>query len=84
MEAPICQWDFRIDESHQDETKSVAEYKQHTLDKKIKATYQDKAHLPLPLNPLQEQQFDIPIDELILLSYSIRKAWLRSSELYIR
>jgi hypothetical protein len=80
----ICQWDFRNDESHKDETISVAEYKQHAFDKMIKATYQDKANLLLPLNPLHEQQFNISIDELFLLLYIIMKPWLRSSELYTR
>jgi hypothetical protein len=35
--------------------------------------YQDKANLMHPLNPIQEQQFNIPIDELLLMSYNIRK-----------
>jgi hypothetical protein len=80
----ICQWDFRNDESRKDKTRYVAGYKQHTLDGKIKATYQDKDNLMHPLNPLQEQQFNIPIEELLLMSCNTIKAWLRSSELYIR
>jgi hypothetical protein len=80
----ICQWEFRNDESHKDETRSIAEYKQHALDENIKATYQDQDNLMHPLNPLQEQQFKFPIEKLLMMSYNIRKAWLRSSELYIR
>jgi hypothetical protein len=51
----ICQWDFRNDESHKDETRSVGECKQQALDEKIKATYHDKENLLHQLNPLQEQ-----------------------------
>jgi hypothetical protein len=80
----IYQRDFRNSESHNDETRSVAEYKQHTLDEKIKSTYHDKYNLLYPQNPLQKQQFNIPIEELLLMSYNKRKAWLRISELYIR
>jgi hypothetical protein len=69
----ICQWDFRNDESQKDETRSITEYKQHTLDKKIKATYQDKDNLIHPLNPLQEQQLNIPVEEILMLPYNIRK-----------
>jgi hypothetical protein len=67
----IFQWDLKNHESHKDETRSVAEYKQHTLEEKIKATYHDKYNLFHPLNPLQEQQFNIPIEELLLMSYNI-------------
>jgi hypothetical protein len=68
----VRQWDFRNEESHKDKTRSVAEYKQHELDKKIKATYQYTYNLTHPLNPLQEQQF-ILIDDLHIMSYNIRK-----------
>jgi hypothetical protein len=79
----VRQWDFRNEESHIDETRSVAEYKQHALEENIREKYQDKENLTHPLNPLQEQQFQILIDDLLLMSYNIRKAWLRSSELYM-
>jgi hypothetical protein len=72
----ICQWDFRNDESHKDKKISVAEYKQHALDEKIKAMYHDEHILLHPPNPLQEQQFNIPIEELLLMPYNIRKSWL--------
>jgi hypothetical protein len=71
------QWGFIDEESHKDETRSVAKYKQHALNEKIRATYRDKNNLTHPLKPLQER------DDLLLRSYNIRKAWLRSSELYI-
>jgi hypothetical protein len=77
LKRSICQWDFRNYESHKDETRSVAKYKQHTLDENIKSTYHDKD------NSIQEQQFNSPIKELLLMSYNKRKARLRSSELYI-
>jgi hypothetical protein len=79
----VRQWDFINEESQKDETRSVAEYKQHAPCKYIRTTYQDKYNLAHPLNPLQEQQFQILIDDLLLMSYNIRKAWLRSSEIYI-
>jgi hypothetical protein len=66
---PLHQWDFRNDESHKDKTRSVVEYKQHALDEKIKTKYQDKATLMHPLDQLQEQQFNIPTNELLLMSY---------------
>jgi hypothetical protein len=79
----VCQWDFRNEELHKDETRSVPEYKQHALDEKIKATYQDKENVTHPLNHLQEQNFQILIEDLLLMSYNIRKSWLWSSEIYI-
>jgi hypothetical protein len=79
----ICQWEFRNDELNKDETRYVAEYKKHALDKNIKATYQDKDNLLHPLNPLQEQQFNIPTEELLLMSYNIIKSWLISIDLHI-
>jgi hypothetical protein len=79
----VCQWDFRNEESHKYETRSMAEYKQHALDEKIKATYQDKENLTHPLTPLQEQKFQILIEDLLLMSYNIIKSWLSSSDLYI-
>jgi hypothetical protein len=36
----LPQWDLRKDESHKDETRAVAEYKQHAFNKKIKNTCQ--------------------------------------------
>jgi hypothetical protein len=57
----LRQWDFRNDESHKDEMRTLVEYKHHTLDEKIRAPYQEKTNLIHLLNPLQEQQFNIPI-----------------------
>jgi hypothetical protein len=36
------------------------------------------------MNPLQEQLFDIQIDELLIMACSIRKAWLQSASLYLQ
>jgi hypothetical protein len=78
----LQQWDFSNDESHKDESRTVAEYTQHVLDENIKDTYQNKDQLLHPLNPLQEQQFITPIEELLQMFYSIRKTRLRSSSIY--
>jgi hypothetical protein len=63
-------WEFRNDESHKDEVRSVAEYKQHALDKKIRESYRQKYTLLHPLNTLQETLFEIQIEEIIIMSYS--------------
>jgi hypothetical protein len=60
-------WEFRNDESHKDEIRSVAEYKQHALDDKIRKAYRQKDTLLHPMNPLQEKLFEIQIDELLLM-----------------
>jgi hypothetical protein len=73
----VRQWDFRNEESQKNETRSVAEYKQHALDENIRAPYQEEYDLTHPLNPLQEQQFQILMEDLLIMSYNIRKAWLR-------
>jgi hypothetical protein len=75
-------WEFRIDEAHKDELRSVAEYKQHSLDEKIPEAYQQKYTLLHPINTLQEKLFEIQIEKLLLMSYNICKAWLQSATLY--
>jgi hypothetical protein len=77
-------WDFRNDEYHRDELRSVPEYKQQALDDKIREAYHQKDTLIHPMNPLREQLFDIQIDELLIMSYNIRNAWLRSALLYLQ
>jgi hypothetical protein len=77
-------WKFRNDESHKDEVRSVAEYKQHALDDKIREAYHQKDTLLYPINPLQEQLFEIIIDELLIMSYNVRKNWLHSASLYLQ
>jgi hypothetical protein len=72
-------WEFRNDESHKDEVRSVAEYKQQTLDDKICEACQQKDTLLL-----QEKIFEIQIDEVLLVSYNIRKAWLQYASLYLQ
>jgi hypothetical protein len=37
----------------------------------------------LLFNPLQQSHFDITQEEVLLFSYDIRRAWLRTAELYI-
>jgi hypothetical protein len=34
------------------------------------------------LNPLQSHHFEIQLDQLLLLSYNIRKSWIRSAYMY--
>jgi hypothetical protein len=36
------------------------------------------------MNPLQEQLFDIQIEELLIMSYNIREVWLQSSSIYLQ
>jgi hypothetical protein len=67
----LCE--FRNDKSQKDEVRYVAEYKQHALDDKICEAYHKKYTLLHPMNPLQEQLFDIQIDELPIMPYNIRK-----------
>jgi hypothetical protein len=61
----------------------VAEYKQHALDDNIREARRQKETLLHPMNPLQEKVFEIQIDELLLMSYNIRKALLQSASLYL-
>jgi hypothetical protein len=76
-------WSFRNTEDHKNGNRSVAQYKQQALDIKISQQYRVFQTHNLPLNLLQQSHFDIPQDELLLLSYDIRRAWLRSAYLYI-
>jgi hypothetical protein len=46
--------------------------------------YRQKDTLLHPMNPLQEKLFDIEMDEILLMSYNIRKAWLQSASLYVQ
>jgi hypothetical protein len=77
-------WEFRNNESHKDEVRSLAEYKQHALDDKIHEAYRQKETLLHPMNPLEEKVFEILIDEILLMSCNIRKAWLQSASLYLK
>jgi hypothetical protein len=76
-------WEFRNDESHKGEVRSVAQYKQHALDDKIHEAYRENDTLLHPMD-LQEKVFEIQIDELLIMSYTIRKAWLQSASLYLQ
>jgi hypothetical protein len=77
----ICRlWSFRNTEDHKNDNHSVAQqYKQQALDIKIFKKYRVFQTHNLPLNLLQQSHFAIPQDELLLLSYDIRHAWLISA-----
>jgi hypothetical protein len=77
-------WEFRNDDSHNDEVRSAAEYKQQALYDKIQEAYHHKDTLLHPMNTLQEKLFDIPIDELLIMSCTIRKLWLQSASFYLQ
>jgi hypothetical protein len=47
-------WEFRNDELHKDEVRSIAEYNKHKLDDKIHEAYVQKYTILNPMNPLQE------------------------------
>jgi hypothetical protein len=76
-------WSFRNTEHHKNDNRPVAQYTQQALDIKISQKYRVFQIHNLPLNLLQQSHFDIPQDELWLLSYDIRHAWLISACLYI-
>jgi hypothetical protein len=76
-------WIFRNNEDHNNDNRSVAQYKQQSLDPRIAQQYVNFRNNDLPLNTLQQIHFDISQEELLLLSYDIRRAWLRSADLYI-
>jgi hypothetical protein len=78
---PLQLWEFKNDES---QARFTAEYKQHALDDKIHEAYHQKDTLLHPMNPLQEQLFNILIDEIFIMSYSIRKVWLQSASFYLQ
>jgi hypothetical protein len=79
----ISSLNFRINKDHKNDNRAFAQYKQQTLDTKISQHYNTFYTDNLPLNPLKQIQCDIPQDQLLLLSYDIRCAWLRSGNLYI-
>jgi hypothetical protein len=78
-----CLLTFHNNEDHKNDNRAVAEYKQQALDIMIAQQYSVFYTHNLPLNTLQQRHFDIPQDDLLLLSYDIRRAWLRSADLYI-
>jgi hypothetical protein len=77
-------WDFRNDESHKDEVRSTVEYKQQALYDKIREASHQKYTLLHPMNPLKEHLFNILVDELLIMSYNIIKAWLQSASHYLQ
>jgi hypothetical protein len=76
-------WCFSNTEDHKNDNRSIAQYKQEALDIKTSQQYRVFQTHNLPLNLLQQSNFAIPQDELLLLSYDIRHAWLRSAYVYI-
>jgi hypothetical protein len=74
---------FRNNADKKNNNRAVAKYKQKELDDKIGHLYSAFALNDLPLNPLQRSHFDIQHEQLLLLSYDIRRAWLRSADLYL-
>jgi hypothetical protein len=76
-------WSVHNTEDHKNDNRAVSQYKQQALHINIAQQYSVFQTRNLPLNLLQQSHFDIPQEELLLLSYDIRHAWLRSEDLYI-
>jgi hypothetical protein len=76
-------WIFRKNEDHKNDNRSVAQYKQQALGIRITQQYNAFNTNSFPLNPLQQRPFDIPQEGLLLLSFDIRRALLRSAALCI-
>jgi hypothetical protein len=76
-------WIFCNNKDHKNDNRVISEYKQKELDNKIEHLYSAFALNNPPLNPLQRSHFDIQQEQLLLLSYDIRRAWLRSADLYL-
>jgi hypothetical protein len=62
-------WIFRNNEDHKNDNHPIAQYKHHALDLKISQQYNPFQNNNLPLNLLHQSHFDIPQDELLLISY---------------
>jgi hypothetical protein len=77
-------WDFKNDESHKDAVRSVAEYKQQALYNKIWGACHQTYTFLHPMKPLQKQLLNIQIDEVLIMSYNIRKSWLQSASFYLQ
>jgi hypothetical protein len=76
-------WTFRNNEDHKKYNGNIAQYKKQSIDVQIAQQYHTFQHNDLPLNVLQQTHFRILQEELLLLSYDIHHAWLRSADLYI-
>jgi hypothetical protein len=76
-------WIFKNSEDHKNHNRTFAQYNQQTLAIIIAQQYETFKLNVLPLNILQQSHFKISQQELFLLSYDIRCAWLRSAGLYI-
>jgi hypothetical protein len=75
---------FRNNEDHKNDNRAIAQYKQRAIESRIAKQYDTFQNTDLPLNILQQSHFDITQETLIILSYDIRRVWLRSADLYIR
>jgi hypothetical protein len=76
-------WIFLNNEDHKNDNRAIAEYKQKEPDTEIGQLYCAFSLNDLPLNLLQRSHFDLQQEQLLLLSYDIRRAWLRSADLYL-
>jgi hypothetical protein len=61
-------WIFRNKKDHKNDNRSIAQYKQQARDSKISQQYNTFHTNDLVLNHLQQSHFDIPQEELLLLS----------------
>jgi hypothetical protein len=77
-------WIFRNNEYHNNDNRAVAQHKQQALNSRITQRYNVFHTNTLPLKLFQQSHFDITQEELLLLSYDIGRAYLRSADLYIR
>jgi hypothetical protein len=75
-------WTFRNNEDHKQDNHNIAQFKQ-ALGIQIAQQYHTFQHNDLPINVIQKNHFNISQEELLLLSYDIHRAWLRSTDLYI-
>jgi hypothetical protein len=76
-------WIFHNNQDQNNDNRAIAEYKQRELDDNIAQLYTLFSTISLPLNPLQRSHLDIQQEKLLLQSYNIRRAWLRSADLYL-
>jgi hypothetical protein len=72
-------WIFMNNEDHKNDNRTIAQYKQQTLDVRVTQQYATFQNNDLPLKTLQQSHFDITQEELLILSFDINHAWLRSA-----
>jgi hypothetical protein len=64
-------WIFRNNEDHKNDNHIIAQYKQQAPIISIVQQYHTFNTCNIPLNPLQQNHFDIPKYQLLILSYGI-------------